>query len=746
MRRVLFFILLCLPILIKAQTPTRFLGDKESPISLSRIDMEYRKNITTLPPFDVQKLIEEDKLFDNSDIPYRFGKAFDVYFTLKDGDWIDQENGRVWCKTFRSEGAYSINFIFNGFHLPPNGELYIVNEDKTILYGPVLGEYIPEDGFFMTDVLPGSMMTILLFEPYEEYEKSTLTIKRVVHGYRRVFTGNRGFGDSLPCNNDVKDYPNYNKEYNAVGMVLLESGEEWCSGSLVMTTDYSFKKYFLSAFHCIDYPMSDSIISTTEKASAEKWMFKFNYKKDSSGGYTSSYTYNGAYLRASWYHTDFALLELKNNFNINHIPSWLGWDRDGSTPTSGASIHHPRGDVMKISFENSAFTNGISYNSDHWRVIWDSGVTEPGSSGSPILNESRRVVGQLHGGAFPTGGSSNNYDEYGKLSVSWTGNGNDSTRLSNWLDPLGFGTQTVNTMYAHEYTINGNSQICGTEIYSMAYPAGCNIVWGFEGEDTIYNNYIQYNPNNSGSCLILNPNNNYVSGVLKATVFRSGSPLKSCTKYISTAYDFSGYYTQIGGYNYDTMCYYPYLYQIELMDESIIAVTELSDILVTSDYFLDADITISGYQPSQWYVSNGTLFMRFPILPRDNDGIPIIQFAKLLCKCRNSCRVVQLDIFILDGEPLRDSSQYSIGITSAGKDFIVSFMDSDNTEVENRLISSDDWNLTIRNIATGTVVCNEHVTHGSTLVRTSGWPPGIYLVQGTKDGKTLTKKISVNKR
>ena len=177
-----------------------------------------------------------------------------------------------------------------------------------------------------------------------------------------------------------------------------------------------------------------------------------------------------------------------------------------------------------------------------------------------------------------------------------------------------------------------------------------------------------------------------------------------------------------------------------------ILITELSDILVTSDYFLDADITISGYQPSQWYVSNGTLFMRFPILPRDNDGIPIIQFAKLLCKCRNSCRVVQLDIFILDGEPLRDSSQYSIGITSAGKDFIVSFMDSDNTEVKNRPISSDDWNLTIRNIATGTVVCNEHVTHGSTLVRTSGWPPGIYLVQGTKDGKILTKKISVNRK
>ena len=64
--------------------------------------MEYRKKITTLPPFDVHKLIEEDKLFDNTDIPYRFGKAFDVCYTLKDGDWIDQENGRVWCKTFRS--------------------------------------------------------------------------------------------------------------------------------------------------------------------------------------------------------------------------------------------------------------------------------------------------------------------------------------------------------------------------------------------------------------------------------------------------------------------------------------------------------------------------------------------------------------------------------------------------------------------------------------------------------------------
>ena len=62
-------------------------------------------------------------------------------------------------------------------------------------------------------------------------------------------------------------------------------------------------------------------------------------------------------------------------------------------------------DVKAISFANSA-PDTTAYNSpthdpagNHWRVLWDSGVTEPGSSGSCLFDAtSKRCIGQLHGG------------------------------------------------------------------------------------------------------------------------------------------------------------------------------------------------------------------------------------------------------------------------------------------------------------------------------------------------------------
>ncbi|HWN42615.1 MAG TPA: hypothetical protein VNW71_10355 [Thermoanaerobaculia bacterium] len=63
------------------------------------------------------------------------------------------------------------------------------------------------------------------------------------------------------------------------------------------------------------------------------------------------------------------------------------------------------------------------------------GVTEGGSSGSPLYNQAGRFIGQLHGGPSSCGATGNNLsDYYGRFSVSWTGGGTNSTRLSNWLD------------------------------------------------------------------------------------------------------------------------------------------------------------------------------------------------------------------------------------------------------------------------------------------------------------------------
>ncbi len=70
----------------------------------------------TMPAFDVQPLMDEDKEMDEmGDRPFQFGKGFDTNFTLKDGIWTDVENGRLWSMQFKSDGAYSINFVFDNF-------------------------------------------------------------------------------------------------------------------------------------------------------------------------------------------------------------------------------------------------------------------------------------------------------------------------------------------------------------------------------------------------------------------------------------------------------------------------------------------------------------------------------------------------------------------------------------------------------------------------------------------------------
>jgi V8-like Glu-specific endopeptidase len=232
-----------------------------------------------------------------------------------------------------------------------------------------------------------------------------------VHAYKNLFDKmDKDFDDSGNCNNDIECFSdNWDTQSDAVAMVLLSDGTEWCSGSLLNNTAQNFRPYFLTAHHCIDTDKSGSL-STSEIDNAENWMFKFQYKVTECGGSTirRTYGYNGDQFRAAYNPTDFALVELDNSPLGNEEITWLGWDRTGNSSSEGTGIHHPSGDVMKISFDEDQLLE-TSYRSNsgqnYWRVIWDDGVTEGGSSGSPLFDQNGRVIGQLRGGYAECGGS-----------------------------------------------------------------------------------------------------------------------------------------------------------------------------------------------------------------------------------------------------------------------------------------------------------------------------------------------------
>lgn len=350
--------------------------------------------IKEMPSFDLAQLEKEDAERDSIGGMFRFGKPFDVSYTLADGQWDDVEGGRVWSMTFKSKDALSLNFIFNNFRLPEGAELYVVNKDESVLFGPVTKECTTENGYFLTDVMKGDQATIYLFEPTDCKDLSSLTISRVVHGYRDLeITRNADRSVNTP---DVACYPEYSMESDAVAMILYSSAIYVGTGFLIMSTDCSFRPYLLTSSYIVDTNNNGSF-TNSEISSAENCMFKFRYKKTQCGGanYATSYTYNQAYFRAGWNNSKFALLELKGNLKCNMTLSWLGWNYNDEHPTSGACIHHPGNDGMKI----STFNHYLGYDSCTyylWDVKFDEGDASFFSRGAPLLNQYKRVVGQVH--------------------------------------------------------------------------------------------------------------------------------------------------------------------------------------------------------------------------------------------------------------------------------------------------------------------------------------------------------------
>lgn len=427
---------------------------------------------------------------------------------------------------FNSKGAKSINFVLKNLNLVEGAELYAFNRDGTVVYGPVTHLDNTKESVFLTDLIQGEHVTLYIHEPDNGKENSTLLIKRVVHGYRGLGEMTNGSpGASENCNNNIECFPAWDIHSDAVGLVLLSDGDEWCSGSLLMSADQSFRPYFLSAFHCIDLD-SNGAIAAAERNDAEDWMFKFQFKYTTCAGNTvsSGYTYNGATFRSGWFNSDFLLMELDHSPIGNNQISWAGWDRRAIIPTSGAGIHHPAGDVMKISIENNLFqTSSWNGTNNHWLVSYDDGVVQHGSSGSPIFNQNQRIVGQLHG--------NQNYDrfqsycnqpraEYGRFNISWTGGGTNTTRLSNWLDPCGSAALTTNT--TRSPYISGSNIICstGSSFQINNLPSGATINWT-NSPNIVRNSSQGSNPCNFSSTSSAN-------GWLQATI----TPQNSCTNIV----------------------------------------------------------------------------------------------------------------------------------------------------------------------------------------------------------------------
>ncbi len=390
-----------------------------------------------------------------------WGKGIDSDINLlKSGKKFNYKKGQVWVYRIHSETAHNLQVIFNKFNLPKGAEVYVYNKQKSHRIGPFTAVNNNSNKKLSLQPLPGNEIIIEYYKPRSVRTKASINIGTVVHGFRKVYESSGPYGSSGDCNVDVNCAipPVFEQEVSAVGLIFIydcsNNYVSICSGSLLNNTKQDGTPYFLTANHCIG------------STCPSNWVFLFNHEPpqcadadDEAYSRFSDQTISGATVLSSGAtstsSSDYALMELSNTPPPSYNICYAGWDKRGNTPPFAFGIHHPSGDVKKYSYEpdlDSIFYNssGGYWGDNYWMAIWPGpdglGITEGGSSGSPLFNDEGQVIGQLLGGDLNDCNILPDTSGYGKFSESWS-----EGSFGTWLDSIGTGQDTLDTYCPYSY-------------------------------------------------------------------------------------------------------------------------------------------------------------------------------------------------------------------------------------------------------------------------------------------------------
>ena len=436
-----------------------------------------------LQPLDLAKLALEDARTDSKSRNggWRFAIPTDGSWTpMTAGQWQHGADGRsMWrMRVSTSADTSHLNFGFSEFWLPSDASLNVYRPDGLQQVGPYTEADHAVTGQLWTPILAGSDAVIELQVATADILRVRLVLSRISQGYRGFGAVNRQ-AKAGSCNMDVACLGNsdsWNLPRGSVG-AYTRNGSDICTGSLVNNTNNDRRMLFATATHCGNSPANIASVlvywryesaNCRTPGSAASGMVIPRPSSTSTGIAVLAATNNpfggggAASTRSDW-----ELLELSAPNEAGLDLYWAGWDRRtaGSgveiclspplmpDPSSAeglcASIHHPSVDEKRITFldRNMQVGNIASASNVHWTTFWAgstpsnsppvlpnipapqpttvvSGVTEPGSSGSPLYNAQKRLVGVLSGGASFCGASPGQLDdEYGALFHAYEGVG-----------------------------------------------------------------------------------------------------------------------------------------------------------------------------------------------------------------------------------------------------------------------------------------------------------------------------------
>jgi hypothetical protein len=246
-------------------------------------------------------------------------------------------------------------------------------------------------------------------------------------------------GQADSCEIDVSCYSEWSSESKSTAKIIfVDSGSSYlCSGTLLNDAASSGTPYFLSANHCIN---NQTVASTLQSF----WFYRSTACNSGTLNPAFQTRTGGATLLYNSESTDTSFMQLGSPPPAGAV--YAGWSPSAPELYAYvAGIHHPQGDLQKISFgrfqsfQDCTATNPSMDSFDctfankttgkFLDVAYTSGITEGGSSGSGLfeaIGNAHYLIGQLRGGDSSCFGIGS--DEYGRFDVAY------SAALHQWLN------------------------------------------------------------------------------------------------------------------------------------------------------------------------------------------------------------------------------------------------------------------------------------------------------------------------
>jgi hypothetical protein len=378
---------------------------------------------------------------------------------VEKGSWTALPGGQwVWRLTIRSPEATELRVHFTGFQVR-SGKVWVYADDRAREAQEFTAAGLYGDGDFWSSTVSAARVTIeYLAENGLRQDAPPFQIAEIAHLWEatsNIVTQSAGpqqlslapaagpqpsslsIGanrEIAGCHLDVACFPEYRTVATGVARIVFaeKGGVYACSGALVNTKSGNGTPLFLTASHCID-----------NEDAARSVQANFFYESESCGGglrkmenvLGANYLVSETFSRG-----DYSLIRL---LGLPTSPVYFFGLSTEEPPvgTRLTGIHHPEGSYKRISFGPRTPDESVTVADDggvyvspadrYFQVDQREGRTEGGSSGSPLLNANKQIIGILSSGPVFAALEAEDevllcladqvIDQYGRVSKAWPG-------------------------------------------------------------------------------------------------------------------------------------------------------------------------------------------------------------------------------------------------------------------------------------------------------------------------------------